>query len=55
MSDRHMEALQAKHHDVDIKLTSEENRPFPDASKIQSLKKQKLTLKDQIERLVHAE
>ena len=52
MSDRHLAALQNKHQNVDNALIKEENRPFPDNSKIQSLKKQKLTLKDQMEKML---
>lgn len=54
MSDRHLEALQTKHHTADKALIAEENRPFPDDNLIQSLKKQKLTLKDQIEGLLQS-
>ncbi len=50
MSDNHLAALKSKHQNIDIVLNAEENRPFPDDNKIYALKKQKLTLKDQIKR-----
>lgn len=50
MTDPHMEALQNKHDVIDKALLAEENRPFPDDTIIQSLKKKKLTLKDEMKR-----
>ncbi len=52
MSDQHLAALQRKHEELDIKLSKEENRPFPDDHIIHSLKRQKLTLKDQMGNLL---
>ena len=46
MNNSHLSALQTKHAEVDAKLDREENRPFPDAKMILTLKKQKLHLKD---------
>lgn len=50
MSDNHLAALKSKHQNIDIALSAEENRPFPDDNKIYSLKKQKLSIKDEIKR-----
>jgi hypothetical protein len=41
-----MSALRMKHSELEEKLASEENRPFPDSKLILTLKKQKLHLKD---------
>lgn len=48
MTDPHLKALQNKHEAVDEALSAEKSRPFPDDTIIQSLKKQKLTLKDEM-------
>lgn len=50
MSDNHLAALKSKHQNIDTALNAEENRPFPDDSKIYALKKEKLSLKDEIKR-----
>lgn len=52
MNDRHLASLREKHHNIDITLSEEENRPFPDDNRIHALKKEKLTLKDQMEHLL---
>jgi len=52
MNDRYLTAMKEKHHNIDISLIAEENKPFPNEALIQSLKKKKLTLKDQIEELL---
>ncbi len=50
MSDNHLAALKDKHQNIDTKISAEENRPFPDDNKIYTLKKQKLSIKDEIQR-----
>jgi hypothetical protein len=44
----HINALQAKHADLDAQLHQELARPVPDTATIQALKKQKLRLKEEI-------
>ncbi|MEE4155000.1 MAG: YdcH family protein [Erythrobacter sp.] len=46
----HLNALQSKHAGLDARLRDELARPAPDAAMIQSLKKQKLRLKEEIAR-----
>ncbi|MHA7819348.1 MAG: YdcH family protein [Erythrobacter sp.] len=46
----HVNALQSKHAGLEARLRDEMARPAPDASMIQSLKKQKLRLKEEIAR-----
>ena len=48
MVSSHVTALQSKHASLDEKLRAEMSRPSPDQSMIQSLKKQKLRLKEEI-------
>ena len=44
----HINALQAKHADLDTQLHQELARPVPDTATTQALKKQKLRLKEEI-------
>ena len=44
----HINALQAKHADLEARLHHELARPAPDTATIQALKKQKLRLKEEI-------
>lgn len=46
----HVNALQSKHAGIEARLRDELARPAPDAAMIQSLKKQKLRLKEEIAR-----
>ncbi len=48
MESSHVTALQAKKEGLEESLKEEMNRPSPDMAKIQSLKKQKLRLKEEI-------
>ncbi|MGB7407696.1 MAG: YdcH family protein [Pontixanthobacter sp.] len=48
MTSSHINALENKHAGIDAKLRAEMRRPSPDAAAIQSLKKQKLRLKEEI-------
>ncbi|MEM6266367.1 MAG: YdcH family protein [Pseudomonadota bacterium] len=50
MASSHVHALQSKHAGLEARLRDEMTRPVPDAATIQSLKKQKLRLKEQIAR-----
>lgn len=44
----HLNALQNKHAGLEARLRDEMARPVPDTATIQSLKKQKLRLKEEI-------
>nr|WP_298925652.1 YdcH family protein [uncultured Erythrobacter sp.] len=48
MASPHVNALQSKHAGLEAKLRQEMARPVPDAGTIQSLKKHKLRLKEEI-------
>lgn len=50
MVSSHVHALQSKHAGIEAQLHEEMNRPAPDTAMIQSLKKQKLRLKEEIAR-----
>jgi len=43
-----VEALKAKHADLESKILEEENRPSPNELLIKELKREKLRIKDQI-------
>jgi len=49
METTHVSALQEKHEGLDRRLKEEMSRPSPDATTIQSIKKQKLRIKEEIE------
>jgi hypothetical protein len=48
MESSHVAALQAKHEGLEQRLREEMSRPAPDSSMIQSLKKQKLRIKEEM-------
>ncbi|MBC7158679.1 MAG: YdcH family protein [Porphyrobacter sp.] len=48
MESSHVAALQAKHDGLDRQLRAELSRPSPDTAMIQSLKKRKLMIKQEI-------
>lgn len=48
MASSHITALQSKHAGIEAQLREEMARPAPDTATIQSLKKQKLRLKEEI-------
>jgi hypothetical protein len=48
MDNSHVAALQAKHQGLERRLHDELNRPAPDEAIVQTLKKQKLLLKEEI-------
>jgi len=47
-----MDALKAKHAEIDVMLEREEARPLPDNSLIHELKRKKLKIKDELQRIV---
>jgi hypothetical protein len=44
----------AKHRDLEVVLDTESRRPIPDDAIIADLKRQKLRIKDEIQRMSHA-
>lgn len=48
-SSTHVSALQTKHAGLDARLRDEMSRPAPDAATIQSLKRQKLRIKEELQ------
>ena len=48
MESSHISALQLKHRGIEQQLRDEMSRPSPDETIIQSLKKRKLRIKDEI-------
>jgi len=48
MESSHVAALQAKHDGLERRLRDEMNRPAPDSTMLQTLKKQKLKLKEEL-------
>jgi len=51
--DAHLDELAEKHRALDRKIDEEQGRPTADAFKIAELKRRKLFLKDEMERLRH--
>jgi hypothetical protein len=47
----HIVQLHQKHDELEQALSDETQRPIPDAVRLQTLKRRKLKLKDEIERL----
>ena len=52
-SDDRVDALKAKHAALDVALGEESRRPNPDTTALAELKRQKLRIKDEIQRIVH--
>ncbi|NVE94850.1 YdcH family protein [Altererythrobacter lutimaris] len=48
MASTHIDALQSKHAGLEARIREELNRPAPDASTIQDLKKRKLRIKEEL-------
>lgn len=51
MDATHVSALQLKHAGIERQIAEEMSRPAPDYATIQSLKKRKLKLKEEIEHI----
>ena len=51
MVSSHVSALQLKHAGIERQLHDEMNRPIPDPATVQDLKKRKLRIKEELERL----
>jgi len=50
--DARHEALCSKHAEIEHILTEEERRPLPDFHRIHALKRKKLKIKDELQRIV---
>jgi hypothetical protein len=50
MADAHLLALAAKHAGIDRRIADETARPNPDSAVVSALKKQKLRLKEALQR-----
>lgn len=51
MDTSHVSALQTKHAGLERRIQEEMNRPLPDNAIVQSLKKQKLRIKEAIQQI----
>ena len=51
MESTHVSALQLKHAGIERLLEQEQNRPMPDVVTIQTLKKRKLRIKEELEHI----
>ena len=47
----HYAVIQDKHHRLEALINEESHRPSPDLAMLQTLKKQKLLLKEELERI----
>jgi hypothetical protein len=50
-SENHIASLKDKHHELEVAIQDENNRPLPDEMHIQELKRQKLRIKEEIIRM----
>ena len=51
MEASHFSALQLKHAGLERRIAEEQSRPMPDNSVIQTLKKRKLRIKEELEHI----
>lgn len=51
MDTSHVSALQSKHAGLERQIQEEMSRPLPDNAVVQTLKKQKLRIKEEIEQI----
>lgn len=51
----HYAVIEEKHHKLEALIHDETHRPLPDLAMLQTLKKQKLLLKEEMERIRHLE
>ena len=54
-NESHIEQLSHKHASLEIAISQEKQRPIPDAIRITDLKRKKLRIKDEINRLHEAD
>lgn len=50
-TEAHVSALESKHHRLETQIDGELHRPSPDQSRLTSLKREKLRIKEEIARL----
>lgn len=48
----HISSLESKHARLESMINEESHRPLPDFSVVQTLKKQKLLIKEELERII---
>lgn len=48
-----IEALRARHARLEVEIGQEANRPKPDDMQVAALKREKLRIRDEIERIAH--
>ncbi len=48
MESSHISALETKHAGLEAKIREEMNRPMPDETRVQDLKKRKLRIKEEL-------
>jgi hypothetical protein len=53
--EQHLETLKKRHTELDLRILAENARPSPDSRLLNQLKRQKLSLKDDINRLSYVE
>lgn len=53
-ADVELQKLQSQHAELEDAILSEAKRPLPDTAALTTLKRQKLKVKEEIERLSHA-
>jgi hypothetical protein len=51
----HYAVIEEKHRKLEALISDETHRPMPDLAMLQTLKKQKLLLKEEMERIRHLE
>jgi hypothetical protein len=51
--DDHVDSLRSKHARLEQMIDDEQHRPLPDQTTVSRLKKEKLRIKEEIERLSH--
>lgn len=50
-AETHLQALRAKHAELEAAIAAEARRPLPDSTLLTDLKRKKLRIKEEIERL----
>jgi hypothetical protein len=50
-TEAHLSALESKHHRLEAEIDGELHRPSPDQSRLSTLKREKLRIKEEIARL----
>lgn len=51
VSDVRVDSLKAKHAALDMQINEEEKRPLPDTALVHDLKRQKLKIKDELQKI----